>query len=40
MGGGKYVYEWGNIVENEDGMIVKICVDCGMEVEEFEFWLY
>ncbi|KAL2205808.1 DNA repair protein rad14 [Sarocladium strictum] len=37
MGGGRHVHEWGNTVENEDGMTVKTCVDCGMEVEELEF---
>jgi DNA-repair protein complementing XP-A cells len=31
------VHEWGRTVENEDGMTVKTCVDCGMEVEEMEF---
>jgi len=37
IGGGKHVHEWGRTVENEDGMTVKTCVDCGMEVEEMEF---
>lgn len=37
IGGGKHVHEWGNTVENEDGMTVKTCTDCGMEVEELEF---
>jgi DNA-repair protein complementing XP-A cells len=36
-GGGKHVHEWGRTVENEDGMTVKTCVTCGMEVEELEF---
>ncbi|KAK6340635.1 hypothetical protein TWF696_008959 [Orbilia brochopaga] len=34
--GGKHVHEWGELVEKEgaDGMGVKTCVECGMEVEE------
>jgi DNA-repair protein complementing XP-A cells len=36
-GNGKHVHEWGRVVENEDGMTVKTCVECGMEVEELEF---
>jgi DNA-repair protein complementing XP-A cells len=36
-GGGKHVHEWGRTVENEEGMTVKTCVECGMEVEELEF---
>ncbi|PSR78128.1 XPA protein C-terminus-domain-containing protein [Coniella lustricola] len=34
---GRHVHEWGRAIENEDGMTVKTCVDCGMEVEELEF---
>lgn len=34
---GRHVHEWGRAVENEDGMSVKRCVSCGMEVEELEF---
>ncbi|KAF5525894.1 DNA repair protein rad14 [Colletotrichum aenigma] len=37
VGGGKHVHEWGRAVENEDGMTVKKCNGCGMEVEELEF---
>lgn len=37
MGSGKHVHEWGNTIENEDGMTVKTCIECGMEVEEMEF---
>ncbi|WYZ37234.1 hypothetical protein EsH8_II_000740 [Colletotrichum jinshuiense] len=37
VGGGKHVHDWGRAVENEDGMTVKKCNDCGMEVEEMEF---
>ncbi|KAK2592502.1 DNA repair protein rad14 [Conoideocrella luteorostrata] len=33
----KHVHQWGRTVENEEGMTVKTCVDCGMEVEELEF---
>jgi DNA excision repair protein len=32
----RHVHEWGRAVENEDGMTVKKCVSCGMEVEELE----
>lgn len=35
--GGKHVHEWGRIVENEEGVTVKTCAVCGMEVEELEF---
>ncbi|XXG96363.1 hypothetical protein Hte_002645 [Hypoxylon texense] len=35
--GGKHVHEWGRAVENEEGMTVKKCTVCGMEVEEMEF---
>ncbi|KAM3149215.1 DNA repair protein rad14 [Botrytis cinerea] len=34
---GKHEHEWGQTVENEDGMSVKSCIECGMEVEELEF---
>ncbi|KAI5456520.1 XPA protein C-terminus-domain-containing protein [Mariannaea sp. PMI_226] len=37
IGGGKHVHEWGRTVENSEGMTVKTCVECGMEVEELEF---
>lgn len=37
IGGGKHVHAWGRTVENADGMTVKTCTDCGMEVEELEF---
>jgi DNA-repair protein complementing XP-A cells len=36
-GGGRHVHEWGRTVENEEGMTVKTCLSCGMEVEEMEF---
>ncbi|OAA37642.1 DNA repair protein rad14 [Metarhizium rileyi] len=32
----KHVHKWGRTVENEEGMTIKTCVDCGMEVEEME----
>ncbi|KAF4119230.1 DNA-repair protein complementing XP-A cells [Geosmithia morbida] len=32
----RHVHDWGRIVVNEDGMSVKTCVECGMEVEEME----
>ncbi|KAH8820688.1 XPA protein C-terminus-domain-containing protein [Xylogone sp. PMI_703] len=37
IGNGKHEHEWGQTVENEEGMTVKKCVECGMEVEELEF---
>ncbi len=36
-GGGKHVHDWGRTVENEEGITVKTCLSCGMEVEELEF---
>ncbi|KAL2759806.1 hypothetical protein ACRALDRAFT_1067476 [Sodiomyces alcalophilus JCM 7366] len=36
VGSGRHVHEWGRTVENEDGMTVKTCVGCGMQVEELE----
>lgn len=33
---GRHEHEWGRAIENEDGMTVKTCVGCGMEVEELE----
>lgn len=35
--GGKHVHIWGRSVENEEGVNVKTCVECGMDVEELEF---
>ncbi|KAH8657218.1 XPA protein C-terminus-domain-containing protein [Tricladium varicosporioides] len=37
IGTGKHEHEWGATVETADGMTVKTCVECGMEVEELEF---
>ncbi|KAL3427946.1 DNA repair protein [Phlyctema vagabunda] len=37
LGPGRHEHEWGQTVENSDGMTVKTCVECGMEVEELEF---
>lgn len=37
VGSGKHEHEWGLAVENEDGISVKACVECGMEVEELVF---
>ncbi|KAL9041722.1 MAG: hypothetical protein Q9180_001090, partial [Flavoplaca navasiana] len=34
--GGKHTHTWGRAVENDEGIGVKTCVDCGMEVEELE----
>lgn len=36
-GAGKHEHEWGRTVENGEGVTVKTCVECGMEVEELEF---
>ncbi|KAK4159708.1 phosphate transport-domain-containing protein [Cladorrhinum sp. PSN259] len=36
-GGGKHVHEWGRTVENEDGMTIKTCLSCNMEIEVLEF---
>ena len=35
--GGRHVHDWGRTVENEEGLTVKTCLSCGMEVEELEF---
>jgi len=35
--GGKHTHVWGRPVDNEEGVGVKACVECGMEVEELEF---
>ncbi|KND87670.1 DNA repair protein RAD14 [Tolypocladium ophioglossoides CBS 100239] len=37
VGGGRHVHEWGQTVEDEQGVTIKTCVGCGMEVEEMEF---
>ena len=37
LGGGKHVHNWGRAVENPDGVTVRKCLDCDMEVEELEF---
>jgi DNA-repair protein complementing XP-A cells len=34
---GKHEHEWGNAVDNGDGMEVRTCLSCGMEVEEMVF---
>ncbi|ERS95481.1 DNA repair protein [Sporothrix schenckii ATCC 58251] len=34
---GRHVHEWGRAIENDNGMSVKRCISCGMEVEELEF---
>jgi DNA-repair protein complementing XP-A cells len=34
-GGGKHIHEWGQVVEY-NGMTVRTCTECGMEVEEME----
>jgi DNA-repair protein complementing XP-A cells len=35
--GARHEHEWGRAIENEEGMTVKTCTACGMEVEELEF---
>lgn len=35
--GGKHSHVWGRPVENEEGVGLKTCVECGMEVEELDF---
>lgn len=35
--GGKHNHVWGRPVQNEEGLEVKTCIECGMEVEELEF---
>ena len=35
--GGKHNHTWGRPVENDEGIGVKTCIECGMEVEELEF---
>ncbi len=37
IGERKHRHEWGARVEDGEGMGVKTCVECGMEVEELEF---
>lgn len=37
IGKEKHEHEWGEMVVNEEGMSVKTCVGCGMEVEELTF---
>ncbi|KAG6033441.1 hypothetical protein E4U41_006918 [Claviceps citrina] len=32
----RHVHQWGRTVANEEGVTVKTCVECGMEVEELE----
>lgn len=38
MGSTKHVHDWGGAVEKdgESGMVVRTCLDCGMEIEELE----
>lgn len=36
-GGGKHAHVWGRPVEDGEGVGLKTCVECGMEVEELEF---
>lgn len=35
--GGKHIHTWGRSVENDEGVGVKTCIECGMDVEELEF---
>ena len=36
-GAGKHVHEWGRALEDDEGVAVKKCLSCGMEVEELDF---
>ncbi|RKF59490.1 DNA repair protein RAD14 [Erysiphe neolycopersici] len=36
-GQGRHEHQWGQTIQNVDGNTVKICIECGMEVEELEF---
>ncbi len=36
-GGGKHVHDWGRPLEGDEGVPVKRCLTCDMEVEELEF---
>ena len=34
----RHEHEWGRgVVDPQTGMVKKMCAECGMEVEEFEF---
>lgn len=35
--GGRHTHVWGRAVDKEEGVGVKTCVECGIEVEELEF---
>lgn len=37
VGGGKHVHTWGTAVQDGEGMTVRTCLECNMEVEEMEF---
>ena len=37
VGGGKHVHSWGTAVTDGEGMTVRTCLKCNMEVEEMEF---
>ena len=37
LAGGRHVHEWGNLAERGDGVTVRACAGCGMEVEEMVF---
>lgn len=37
VGEGRHEHEWGRAVVDEEGISVKRCLGCGMEVEELEF---
>lgn len=37
IGNGRHEHEWGQEVQKPDGMTVRTCVECGMEVEELTF---
>ncbi|MCJ1307152.1 hypothetical protein MMC25_000798 [Agyrium rufum] len=35
--GGRHTHTWGRPIDNDEGIPVKTCAECGMEVEELEF---
>ncbi|KHJ35915.1 putative dna repair protein rad14 [Erysiphe necator] len=36
-GQGRHEHRWSQTIQNVDGNTVKVCIDCGMEIEELEF---
>lgn len=38
LGTGKHVHDWGNLMEDDEGVTKRKCASCGMEVEEIILW--